>query len=115
MRPVHISPNRRARVVLEEHMILAAKVSRCAGIVLPVSLGQQMELRPKGIVHELFPERCWQRCLSKRTASAAGHRTKRTGQEKKYPTIHSFVLSKAPTRSINAGDSSGVAPGCEAT
>ena len=55
MRPVHVSPNRSAGIVLEEHMVLAPKEARCAGIVLPVSLGQQMELRPEGIVHELFP------------------------------------------------------------
>src|ERR1700733_658886 len=114
MRPVHVSPNCSARVVLEEHMILAAKVSRCAGIILPVSFGQQMELRPERIVHELFPERRRQRCLSKRTQEV-WHRAKSTGREEEYPTIHSLVLSKAATRSIKSRDSGGVAPDWEAT
>src|ERR1700744_5652300 len=112
MRPVDVSPNCTARGVLEEHMILAAKVSRCAGIILPVGFGQQMELRPERIVHELFPERCRQFCLSKPTQEVR-HRAEGTGRDKEYPTIHSLVLSNAATRSIKSRESGGVAPDCE--
>src|SRR5271156_4771880 len=55
--PMHISPDRAARIVLEEHMILAAEEARGAGVVHPVGLGQQVELGPQRIVHELLSQR----------------------------------------------------------
>ena len=40
VRPVHVSPNGRAWVVLEKHVVLAAEKSRRTGIVHPVSPGE---------------------------------------------------------------------------
>jgi hypothetical protein len=57
VRPMHISPDRAAGIVLEEHMVLAAEESRGAGVVHPVGLGQQVELGPQRIVHEILSQR----------------------------------------------------------
>src|SRR5579883_157942 len=45
VRPVHIAPNGRMRIVLVEHVILALPVDRPVRIVHPIGSGQQMILR----------------------------------------------------------------------
>jgi hypothetical protein len=53
---MHISPDGAAGVVLEEHVVLATEESRRARVVHPVGLGQQVELGPQRIVHELLSQ-----------------------------------------------------------
>ncbi len=44
MRPMHIAPNRRVRVVLEKHVVVALPVDRAVRIVHPIFSRQEMKL-----------------------------------------------------------------------
>jgi hypothetical protein len=55
--PAHVPPDGGLRVVLEEHVVVAAEVDGAVGIVHPVGRGKQMELRPLRIEGERRHER----------------------------------------------------------
>src|SRR5580658_2842082 len=106
---MHISPDRAAGVVLEEHMVLAAKETRGAGIVHPVGLRQQVELGPQWIVHELLSQRDLLLGFRQQVQGAAKRGRRERGNEE-GSTVHRLA-SKAAMRWISSAERGGVAPG----
>ena len=65
MVPVHVAPHRGMRVVLKEHVVLAAIKARRARIIHPVRPRKQMKLRAKRIVHQFLAE-SWSQIAGRR-------------------------------------------------
>jgi hypothetical protein len=116
VRPMHITPDSAARIVLEEHMVLAAEEARRAGVVHPIGLGQQVELGPQRIVHELFSQRNLLLGFGQQV-QWAGKRGGRERGNEEGSAVHKLCppASRASIRLLSSAERGGVAPGCPAT